>query len=129
MISPRLDASLLCGTEGSNLASSTSESVANLTSSPWRSLLSLWASAHYRWVNSQQRVCAHREWFPSQRCFVAMDRVSHYRELADHARHLAEATWQDDLEEMLRRLARDFDETAEDVEAGATEVRHPEVLR
>jgi len=26
-------------------------------------------------------------------------------------------------------LARDFDETAEDVEAGATEVRHPEVLR
>jgi hypothetical protein len=55
-----------------------------------------------------------------------MDRASHFRELADHARRLAEATWQDDLEEMLRRLARDFDEVAEDFEAGATEVRHPE---
>jgi hypothetical protein len=25
-------------------------------------------------------------------------------------------------------LARDFDETAEDIEAGATEMRHPELL-
>jgi hypothetical protein len=47
---------------------------------------------------------------------------------ADHARRLAEATWQPDLEDMLRRLARDFDETAEDIEAGATEMRHPELL-
>ena len=44
---------------------------------------------------------------------------------ADHARQLAEATWQEDLEEMVRRVARDFDEIAEDIEAGATEVRHP----
>jgi hypothetical protein len=51
-----------------------------------------------------------------------MDRASHFREQADHARRLAEATWQDDLEEMLRRLARDFDEAAEGIEAGATEV-------
>jgi hypothetical protein len=29
---------------------------------------------------------------------------------------------------MLRRLAQDFDETAEDIEAGATEMRHPEIL-
>jgi hypothetical protein len=56
-----------------------------------------------------------------------MDRTSYYREQADHARHLAEATWQHDLEEMLRRLARDFDETAEDIEAGATEMRDPEL--
>ncbi len=58
-----------------------------------------------------------------------MDRASHYREQADHARQLAEATSLDDLKEMLRHLARDFDETAEDIEAGATKVRHPELLR
>jgi len=58
-----------------------------------------------------------------------MDRASDYRELAEHARQLAEATWQHNLEEMLHRLARDFGEIAEDIEAGATEVRHPELLR
>jgi hypothetical protein len=57
-----------------------------------------------------------------------MDRASHYRHQADHARRLAEAAWQPDLQDTLRRLARDFDETAEDIEAGATEVRHPELL-
>ena len=55
--------------------------------------------------------------------------ASYYRERADHARRLAEAAWQDDLKETLLRLARDFDETAEDIEAGATKVRHPELLR
>jgi hypothetical protein len=64
-----------------------------------------------------------------QQCFVVMDRASDYRKQADHARQLAEATWQDNLEEMLHRLARDFDEIAEDIEAGATELRHPELLR
>jgi len=58
-----------------------------------------------------------------------MNRASNYRQHADHARKLAEATWQHDLEEMLRRLAREFDETAEDIEAGAAEMRHPELLR
>jgi hypothetical protein len=62
------------------------------------------------------------------RCFRFMDRASHYHCEADHARRLAEATCQSDLEDMLRRLARDFDETAEDIEAGATEMRHPELL-
>ena len=66
------------------------------------------------------------EWFPIPQCFVVVDRASHFREQAHHARQLADATWQDDLEEMLRRLARDFDEAAKDIEAGATEVRQPE---
>ena len=58
-----------------------------------------------------------------------MDHASQYRDLARHARELAEASWQDNLEEILCRLARDFDETAEDIEAGSEEPRHPELLR
>ena len=33
-------------------------------------------------------------------------------------------TWQVDLEAALRRLAEDYDEVSEDLEAGATEIRH-----
>jgi hypothetical protein len=62
------------------------------------------------------------------RCFEFMDRASHYRHQADHARKLAEATWQPDLEDMLRHLAKDFDEIVEDIEADETEMRHPELL-
>ena len=72
--------------------------------------------------------CDKQGMITAPRCFGFMDRASHYHHEADHARRLAEATWQPDLEDMLRRLARDFDETAEDIEAGATEMRHPELL-
>jgi hypothetical protein len=58
-----------------------------------------------------------------------MDSASHFREQADHARRLAEATWQDDLAEMLRHFARDFDEAAGEIEAGTTKERHPEPRR
>jgi hypothetical protein len=62
------------------------------------------------------------------RCFEGMDGASYYRERADHLRRLAEMTWQRDLEGVVRSLAQDYDETAEDLEAGATEARHPELL-
>ena len=62
------------------------------------------------------------------RCFEGMDGASYYRGRADHFRRLAEMTWQRDLEGVVRSLAQDYDETAEDLEAGATEVRHPELL-
>jgi hypothetical protein len=58
-----------------------------------------------------------------------MDRASYYREQADHVRQLAELTWQDDLEAVLRRIAQDYDEVADDLEAGVTEIRHTELLR
>jgi hypothetical protein len=58
-----------------------------------------------------------------------MDRASDYRERATHLRRLAELTWQDDLEALLRHVARDYDEVAEDLEAGATEIRHAELIR
>jgi hypothetical protein len=57
-----------------------------------------------------------------------MDGASYYRERADHLRRLAEMTWQPDLEGVVRSLAQDYDETAEDLEASATEARHPELL-
>jgi hypothetical protein len=48
-----------------------------------------------------------------------MDDASHYREIARHARALAEAAWQQPaLEDTLRRVAREFDETAANIEAG-----------
>jgi hypothetical protein len=57
-----------------------------------------------------------------------MGSASHYRERANHLRQLAERTWQGDLEALLLRVAQDYDEIAEDLEAGATEVRHPELF-
>jgi hypothetical protein len=62
------------------------------------------------------------------RCFAGMVDVSYYRDRANHLRHLADMTWQHDLEMSLRSLARDYDETAEDLEAGASEIRHPELV-
>jgi hypothetical protein len=56
-----------------------------------------------------------------------MDRASYYRERADHVRRLAEMTWQDDLEALLRRVAQDYDEIAQNLEAGATG-RYPGLL-
>ena len=57
-----------------------------------------------------------------------MDRSAHYRDQANHARHLADATWQPNLEDLLRRLAKDYDEVAENIETGAIEIRHAELL-
>jgi hypothetical protein len=42
---------------------------------------------------------------------------------------LAERTWQDDLEALLRRVAHDYDEVADDLEAGRPEIRHNELIR
>jgi hypothetical protein len=59
--------------------------------------------------------------------FVGMDHASdYYREKARHARELAEAAWQPELESTLRRVAQEFDEAAEDIEAG--EARDTELL-
>jgi hypothetical protein len=55
--------------------------------------------------------------------------VSHYRERANHLRQLAEMTWQHDLAALLGRVAHDYDEVADDLEAGGTEIRHNELIR
>lgn len=63
------------------------------------------------------------------RCFGDMADISHYRERANHLRQLAERTWQDDLEALLRRVAHDYDEVADDLEACRAEIRHNELIR
>jgi hypothetical protein len=58
-----------------------------------------------------------------------MDRAAHYRDKANRALRLAEAAWQPELKDRLRSLAKDYDEIAEDIETGATEIRHPRASR
>ena len=53
---------------------------------------------------------------------------SYYREQAEHARRLASLMHQSDMSEMLHRMAQDFDDIACDLENGAVDVRHPELL-
>ncbi len=60
--------------------------------------------------------------------FEGMDRAAHFRRQAGHARQLADAAHKGDLEDLLRWLAKDYDEVAEDIEAGAAEIRHAERL-
>jgi hypothetical protein len=56
-----------------------------------------------------------------------MQDAPYYRDQADRARRLARGM-RDDVEEMLLRVARDFDDIAEDLERGAIEIRHPELM-
>jgi|SRR5271168_1226794 len=58
-----------------------------------------------------------------------MDVASYYSKRATYLRRLTELTWQHDLDALLRRVAQDYDEIAEDFEAGAAEIRHPERIR
>jgi hypothetical protein len=74
--------------------------------------------------------CPAKVWgmFFGWRCFENMDRAAHFRRQADHAWQLADAAWQPDLKDALRHLAKDYDEVADDLETGATEIRHAELL-
>jgi hypothetical protein len=57
-----------------------------------------------------------------------MHDADHYRELAERARRLADAQTTPQSQELLRRSAQAFDDIAEDIELGAIEIRHPELL-
>ena len=57
-----------------------------------------------------------------------MHPASYYRERADHARRVASRMHQPDTLEMLREMARDYDDIAEDLEVSAIEIRHPELM-
>lgn len=53
-----------------------------------------------------------------------MDRSAHYRDQADHARQLADAAWQLDLQDLLRCIAKDFDQAAEEIGTAAGEIHY-----
>ena len=52
----------------------------------------------------------------------------YYRGQAERARRLAGLTHQSEMTEMLERVAEDFEDIASDLETGAVDVRHPELL-
>jgi hypothetical protein len=54
-----------------------------------------------------------KEWFSDVNCSKSMNCAAHYRYQAKHARRLADAVWQLDLQDMLRSLAKDYNEIAE----------------
>ena len=53
---------------------------------------------------------------------------SYYRAKAGHARQLADMTAQPNVEEVLRRVAEEFDRLADDFAAGEADFYHPEIL-
>jgi hypothetical protein len=57
-----------------------------------------------------------------------MDGAAYYRDRAERIRRLADAAWQPELKEALRRLANDYDQVVEDIETGADKIRHSELL-
>lgn len=57
-----------------------------------------------------------------------MQRASYYREQADRARRLAREQTHHETKALLQRVAQDYDDIAEDLESGAVEIRHSEIL-
>jgi len=57
-----------------------------------------------------------------------MHDASYYREQAERARRLAAAVTDRETAAALSRAARDFEDIAVDLERGAVEVRHPELM-
>jgi hypothetical protein len=57
-----------------------------------------------------------------------MQKPSYYREHAERARRLARSQTNREIETQLNRMAQDYDDLAQDLENGAVEVRHPELM-
>jgi len=57
-----------------------------------------------------------------------MSDALHYRRQAERARQQAEATLRPELQRQFAKMARDFDEIAQDSENGVVEIRHLELL-
>ena len=53
---------------------------------------------------------------------------SYYRDQADRARRLADEVSDGQAAAALSQAARDFEDIAEDLESGAVEIRHPELM-
>ena len=57
-----------------------------------------------------------------------MYQSSYYREQAERARRLAKVPTDRETQDMLRQMAQDYADIAEDLENGAVEVRHAELM-
>jgi hypothetical protein len=57
-----------------------------------------------------------------------MYKASYYREQAERALRLATVPTDRETQEALEQMARDFSDIAEDLESGAIEIRHPELM-
>jgi len=57
-----------------------------------------------------------------------MHDAMYYRAKAAQARKLADMTHDGAAREVLEGFAKDYDETAEDLEVGAIDIRHPDLL-
>lgn len=57
-----------------------------------------------------------------------MQDAAHYRAEAQRARRLARSITHPEVVANLERLARNYDEIAEDLEKGAEQIRHPHLL-
>jgi hypothetical protein len=57
-----------------------------------------------------------------------MYQSSYYREQAARARRLARRTTDREVVSMLAEFAPNYDEIAEDLDRGAIEIRHPELM-
>jgi hypothetical protein len=59
---------------------------------------------------------------------LAMENAPYYRGQAERARRLAHSLTNREVEALLERIAQDYDDIAVDLENGAIEVRHPELM-
>ena len=57
-----------------------------------------------------------------------MQNARYYREQAERAWRWAGSIGDPELRKMLERLAQDYEDIAVDLELGAIEIRHPEIL-
>jgi hypothetical protein len=57
-----------------------------------------------------------------------MSDASYYRRQAERAWRFSEAALRLDLQRQFAKIARDFNEIAQDLENGAVALRHPELL-
>jgi hypothetical protein len=57
-----------------------------------------------------------------------MQDPSYWREQAERAQRLARSQTNREVEGLLLRMAQDYEDLAEDLENGAIEIRHPELL-
>lgn len=54
--------------------------------------------------------------------------AAYYREQAGRARRLFDRTMDEETLEALKAAAQNYDEIAEDLERGAIDIRHPELM-